>query len=422
MSSKMNRFIVIITRFIVFFSVYCLIAVEGNYYAGSGSDIYTTQEFWSDIAVSADGQFIIAVTFNGGGVIQRTTDGGSSWSLVSLSGSGGLSKSVWTSRTGGKVLIPDQYNNLFYSSDYAATFTALNSGGPQQVVASNDASKIFAAIYNSGIYVTTSVNGGTTSWTQANTASGSWTGSCASDDGVYSAFTNYNAGTAGLYLSSNSGTSYSAITIAYTSGSNLGSVACDSTGQYFAVAVTGGYIWTSSDYGATFTEHLDYSNNFLAISMSSDGSYISAVSNNGYVYISSDYGSTWGQMTRYVNNAYGTGNYCNFQGSALDSSNNLYTVCDDGYIIKYTFTIEAPSYTPTCTPTFTPAFTPTHTPTISSAVYVISTIAGSNTGGYAGDGGKATSAKLLKPDGVSVDSSGQLIIVYLCFVTYLFLP
>jgi hypothetical protein len=40
----------------------------------------------------------------------------------------------------------------------------------------------------------------------------------------------------------------------------------------------------------------------------------------------------------------------------------------------------------------------------------ISTVAGSATGGFAGDGGAATSAELESPEGVAVDSSGNLYI------------
>jgi hypothetical protein len=37
---------------------------------------------------------------------------------------------------------------------------------------------------------------------------------------------------------------------------------------------------------------------------------------------------------------------------------------------------------------------------------IISTIAGTGTGSYSGDGGAATSAKLYYPEGVGLDSSG----------------
>ncbi len=45
---------------------------------------------------------------------------------------------------------------------------------------------------------------------------------------------------------------------------------------------------------------------------------------------------------------------------------------------------------------------------VAAATGIITTIAGTGTGGYAGDGGPATSAELLSPMGVAVDSSGNI--------------
>ena len=47
---------------------------------------------------------------------------------------------------------------------------------------------------------------------------------------------------------------------------------------------------------------------------------------------------------------------------------------------------------------------------------IISTIAGSSTNGYSGDGGQATSATLKNPDGVALDSSGIIIIIIIIII------
>ncbi len=47
---------------------------------------------------------------------------------------------------------------------------------------------------------------------------------------------------------------------------------------------------------------------------------------------------------------------------------------------------------------------------------IITTIAGTGTGGYSGDNGPATSAAFGSPEGVAVDSSGSTIII-ICFAT-----
>ncbi len=66
---------------------------------------------------------------------------------------------------------------------------------------------------------------------------------------------------------------------------------------------------------------------------------------------------------------------------------------------------------PTRIPTVTPSFVPTSIPSLSpSTVSIISTVAGTGVDGYSNDGTSATLATLYGPYGVSLDSSGNIYI------------
>ncbi len=68
------------------------------------------------------------------------------------------------------------------------------------------------------------------------------------------------------------------------------------------------------------------------------------------------------------------------------------------------------SATPTSVPSAsTPSGTPTYYPSLSPhSISVISTIAGTGTGGYSGDGSLATAATINTPTGIVFDSSGNV--------------
>jgi hypothetical protein len=68
-----------------------------------------------------------------------------------------------------------------------------------------------------------------------------------------------------------------------------------------------GYIYTSSDYGTTWTAQTSISYDWSSVSMTASGQYQTAVqtttdSSDGYVFTSSDYGNTWTEQTISSNN------------------------------------------------------------------------------------------------------------------------
>ena len=70
------------------------------------------------------------------------------------------------------------------------------------------------------------------------------------------------------------------------------------SGKIQVVAVYGGYIYRSTDYGVTWNQVTsDAARNWYSVAMSSDGKYQTAVIYGGYIYRSTDYGVTWNQAT-----------------------------------------------------------------------------------------------------------------------------
>ncbi len=84
--------------------------------------------------------------------------------------------------------------------------------------------------------------------------------------------------------------------------------------------------------------------------------------------------------------------------SRFDSSGNYYiSECEGSKVRKVRNLVTVPSVQPTYYPSLSP-----------HSISVISTIAGTGTAGYSGDGGQATAATLYAPIGIVIDSSGNV--------------
>jgi hypothetical protein len=106
------------------------------------------------------------------------------------------------------------------------------------------------------------------------------------------------------------------------------SIASSSTGQYLAACINGGYIWMSSDYGATWSTKANASGSrgWVYISSSLDGSLLLACVFGGFVYISRNYGANWspisGSLPTGLPSTSWTGTYVNGNGPFLTASVN----------------------------------------------------------------------------------------------------
>ena len=81
------------------------------------------------------------------------------------------------------------------------------------------------------------------------------------------------------------------------------SITSNSDGKRLAAVVYDGNIWTSSDFGASWTETIPggiSNQEWASIASSEDGKTLAAASEgdvNGKIYSSSDYGETWEDIT-----------------------------------------------------------------------------------------------------------------------------
>jgi hypothetical protein len=97
-------------------------------------------------------------------------------------------------------------------------------------------------------------------------------------------------------------------------GQNWQGIAMSSDGTIQTAVVFSGYIWVSTDSGATWTQKAT-SLNWYGIAMSSDGTIQTAVVYGGYIWVSTDSGATWTQKATSLN----------WRGIAMSSDGTIQT-------------------------------------------------------------------------------------------------
>jgi hypothetical protein len=196
------------------------------------------------------------------------------------------------------------------------------AGGRGGIVVSNDGQNWTAAaagagastVFQTPTNVTTRTGGGgfdasfgTVALTQrlttpASYPTGNWFSISLSATGQYQSAVIYSGGSgAYIYTSSDYGVSWTQRT-QFTG--TWQSISLSSTGQYQSAVINGGNIYTSSDYGVSWTQRTQFTGGWYSISLSSTGQYQSAVIYSGgsgaYIYTSSDYGVSWTQRTQFT--------------------------------------------------------------------------------------------------------------------------
>jgi len=225
-------------------------------------------------------------------------------------------ENVETSDDGSKVIAAVDGGRVYFSSDYGVSWIELQPeypSGPynrywRSVGISGDGNVLMCYEHDYGLYIST--NGGGTWFKKTPYEVNGWGSLVSSTNGD-----RLIASGSDIYTSSDYGVTWIKRQPAGIYSKWWYGCACSSTGSFVVAAYGGGYydfdpnhynydgrIYTSSDYGVTWTERRpagDVGYRWHTLTCNSTGNFImvgghdSLTAGNGRIYISSDYGVSW---------------------------------------------------------------------------------------------------------------------------------
>ena len=244
---------------------------------------------WWSVASSADGTKLYAAGAFGGlwastdsGVTWTARDSSEGWILVNCSADG---TKLVASPTGVLPAFP-----VYTSTNSGMIFTQ-SANGPDNVTSlasSADGTKLAVA---STCDIYTSADSGVNWVDQTESGCRSWSSIASSADGtklVAVANGTYPVSGGWIYTSTDSGATWTP----RDSIRNWQSVASSSNGNNLVAAVYNGSIYTSTDSGTNWTAR-DTSRTWQAVTSSADGTKLAAAVFNGPIYTSTDSGTNW---------------------------------------------------------------------------------------------------------------------------------
>lgn len=257
---------------------------------------------WTGVAMSSDGTKIIAAdNTDTSAKLYRSTDSGATWSAVTNGGSAFAKR--WrrvASSSDGTILLASEHTGaLWYSINSGSNWTEVTAAGTGNTwtgVAMSADGSVMAAVANpSDFWVST--NTGSTWNNPTGLDSAAPVDIAVSSDGTKMAAVVF-AGGAGIYTSSNSGTTWTERTTGLGTGSWPGfwaSIAMSADGtKLVATRAFGDPIFTSTDSGLNWTQRASPpAGAWAGVASSSDGSRLIAAVNGGKVHLSTDSGATW---------------------------------------------------------------------------------------------------------------------------------
>ena len=262
-----------------------------NFIAKTNSE----QRAWRSICSNSVGDRLAAVDY--GGNIYTSSDYGVTWTPRENARNW---RSICSNSLGDRVAAVLNNSNIYISSDYGVTWLPRELAREWRFICSNSLGDQLAAVVNNGnIY--TSSNYGVT-WTPRDLAR-SWKSICSSSVGDRLAAVDYGGN---IYTSSNYGVTWTPRDLARS----WQSICSNSVGDRLAAVVYGGpdgRIYTSSNYGESWTPR-ESARKWGSICSNAVGDRLAVIEalydlggynskTGGFIYTSHDYGNTWVQRT-----------------------------------------------------------------------------------------------------------------------------
>ncbi len=287
---------------------------SGRSWSSGGSAIA-----WTGVASSSDGTRLAGVA--SANAIYTSTNSGTSWQAqLSVPAMYGIASSA-----NGSCLVAGAYDSDIVISTNGGTsgswFDGKNSGGSANLVedwnavaSSSSGSQMYAAC-NPGFIYNSSNYGG--NWTQSGSVSADWVSIASSADGtkLIAAYTNSGGG---IYISTNSGTSWTSVAPSLPSSAFWAGVASSSDGSKLVGVANGGGIYTSSNWGNTWQTNNTLTAHWSCVTASSAGTALAAGIDNT-LSTSGLYGIYYGGAISQTTSTVGIGGHISGgQGSSVE--------------------------------------------------------------------------------------------------------
>lgn len=244
--------------------------------------------WWRQVASSADGVKLVALSNTPNGYVYTSTDSGLNWVSRFALPPGTSPTGLASSADGTRLALTTNYGRIYTSTDSGISWTARDSNRFWYSIASSaDGTKLAAVEGQGGARIYTSSDSGVT-WIPRG-PSKYWFSIASSADGTkLFATTNSQAYPDYIYVSTDSGITWTA----RASVRPWSQVTSSADGTKVAALADSGQIYVSSDSGLTWTARAT-ALQWVGVTSSADGARLTAVTMNQGVYSSSDSGATW---------------------------------------------------------------------------------------------------------------------------------